>query len=39
MLEQRRFEERKRLAEKSGDVKLLDSLLKEKRRLTKRTGT
>jgi DNA primase len=35
-LRQRRFEERRRLAEESGDIALLDSLLKEKRKLMKR---
>lgn len=35
-LRQRRFEEKTRLAEESGDIALLDSLLKEKRRLMKR---
>ncbi len=34
-LVQKRFEERRRLAEESGNVALLDSLLKEKRRLIK----
>lgn len=34
-LNQKRFEERRRQAEKSGDIALLDSLLKEKRRLIK----
>jgi len=38
-LQQRQFEERKNLAEESGDVTLMDSLLKEKRRLTKRVTT
>ena len=38
-LKQRRFEERKRLAEESGDIALLDSLLKEKRRLIKGVHT
>lgn len=38
-LQQRQFEERKKLAEESGDVTLMDSLLKEKRRLTKRVTT
>lgn len=35
-LRQRRFEEKRRLAEESGDIALLDSLLKEKRKLMKR---
>jgi DNA primase len=35
-LRQRRFEERRRLAEEAGDIALLDSLLKEKRKLMKR---
>lgn len=34
-LVQKRFEERRRLAEESGSIALLDSLLKEKRRLIK----
>jgi DNA primase len=34
-LVQKRFEERRRLAEESGNIALLDSLLKEKRRLIK----
>jgi DNA primase len=34
-LRQRRFEEKRRLAEESGDIALLDSLLKEKRKLMK----
>jgi DNA primase len=34
-LEKKRFEERRRLAEESGDIALLDSLLKEKRRFIK----
>jgi len=38
-LQQKQFEERKNLAEESGDVTLMDSLLKEKRRLTKRVTT
>jgi hypothetical protein len=38
-LQQKQFEERKNLAEESGDVNLMDSLLKEKRRLTKRVTT
>jgi DNA primase len=35
-LGQRRFEEKRRLAEESGDIAVLDSLLKEKRKLMKR---
>ena len=35
-LRQRRFEKRRRLAEESGDIALLDLLLKEKRKLMKR---
>ena len=38
-LQQKQFEERKNLAEESGDVTLMDSLLKEKRRLMKRVTT
>ena len=38
-LQQKQFEDRKNLAEESGDVTLMDSLLKEKRRLTKRVTT
>jgi hypothetical protein len=37
-LRQRKFEEKRMLAEASGDIALLDSLLKEKRRLVKRVG-
>ena len=35
-LEQKQFDERKRLADESGDIALLDSLLKEKRKMIKR---
>ena len=38
-LTQRRFEERRKLAEESGDIALLDSLLKERRELMKRIHT
>jgi len=37
-LRQRKFEEKRMLAEASGDIALLDSLLKEKRRLVKRVS-
>jgi DNA primase len=36
ILRQRRFEEKRKIAEESGDISLLDSLLKEKRRLIKK---
>jgi hypothetical protein len=35
-LRQKQFDERKRLADESGDIALLDSLLKEKRKMIKR---
>ncbi len=36
-LQQRRFEEKRKIAEKNGDIIILDSLLKEKRNLIKRS--
>jgi DNA primase len=36
IMQKRRVEERRRMAEESGDIVLLDSLLKEKRRMIKR---
>ena len=36
-LRQKQFDERNRLADESGDIALLDSLLKEKRKMIKRT--
>jgi hypothetical protein len=35
-LKQKQFDERKRLADESGDIALLNSLLKEKRKMMKR---